>query len=48
MTNKIDLNKYSDFVREVTSKESNYMTDFINRVQDVDLKDMEKIGRAHV
>jgi NTP pyrophosphatase (non-canonical NTP hydrolase) len=41
MTNRIDLNKYSDFVREVTSKESNYMTDFINRVHEVDLADME-------
>jgi NTP pyrophosphatase (non-canonical NTP hydrolase) len=38
---QIDLNKYSEFVQQVTSKESNFMTDFINRVQEVDLQDME-------
>jgi NTP pyrophosphatase (non-canonical NTP hydrolase) len=38
---QIDLNKYSEFVQAVTSKESNFMTDFINRVHDVDTEDME-------
>lgn len=38
---QIDLNKYSEFVKQVTSKESNYMSDFINRVQEVDIQDME-------
>jgi NTP pyrophosphatase (non-canonical NTP hydrolase) len=38
---QIDLNKYSEFVEQVTSKESNFMSDFINRVHDIDLQDME-------
>ena len=32
---QIDLNKYQDFVREVTSKESNYPNDFIARVKEI-------------
>jgi NTP pyrophosphatase (non-canonical NTP hydrolase) len=35
MTQNIDLNKYTDFVREVTSKESNYNDDFIARLDEV-------------
>lgn len=31
----IDLNKYKDFVGEVTSEESNRMSDFLHRVQDL-------------
>jgi NTP pyrophosphatase (non-canonical NTP hydrolase) len=38
---QIDLNKYSEFVKQVTSKESNHMSDFIDRVHEVDLQDME-------
>lgn len=38
---QIDLNKYTEFVGKVTSDESNYMSDFINRVHEVDLEDME-------
>lgn len=33
---QIDLNKYSDFVEEVTSKESNDLTTFMNRLDRVD------------
>ena len=33
---QIDLNKYSDFVKEVTSKESNDLTTFMNRLDDLD------------
>lgn len=36
MSNKIDLNKYSDFVFEVTSKESKDLTDYMNRLDDLD------------
>ncbi len=32
---QIDLNKYHDFVSEVTSKESNYPDDFIARVKEI-------------
>jgi len=32
MKQKIDLHKYSDFVKEVTSKESNNHDDFISRL----------------
>ena len=32
---QIDLNKYQDFVREVTSKESNYPDDFIARIKEI-------------
>jgi NTP pyrophosphatase (non-canonical NTP hydrolase) len=31
----IDLNKYKEFVGEVTSEESNRMSDFMHRVQDL-------------
>lgn len=31
----IDLNKYKEFVGEVTSEESNRMSDFLHRVQDL-------------
>ena len=33
---QIDLNKYSDFVKEVTSKPSNDLTIFMNRLDDLD------------
>jgi NTP pyrophosphatase (non-canonical NTP hydrolase) len=33
---RIDLNKYSDFVKEVTSKESNDLTTFMDRCDDLD------------
>ena len=36
MSDRIDLNKYSDFVFEVTSKESSNLTDFMNRLDDLD------------
>jgi NTP pyrophosphatase (non-canonical NTP hydrolase) len=36
MSDRIDLNKYSDFVFEVTSKESNNLTDFMNRLDELD------------
>lgn len=32
---QIDLNKYQDFVREVTSAESNYPDDFISRIKEI-------------
>jgi NTP pyrophosphatase (non-canonical NTP hydrolase) len=32
----IDLNKYSDFVKEVTSKPSNDLTTYMNRLDDLD------------
>jgi NTP pyrophosphatase (non-canonical NTP hydrolase) len=32
MINNIDLNKYKDFVEAITSRPSNYLTDFINRL----------------
>ena len=32
---QIDLNKYQDFVREVTSKESNYPEDFVARINEI-------------
>jgi NTP pyrophosphatase (non-canonical NTP hydrolase) len=33
---QIDLNKYSDFVKEVTSKPSNDLTTFMDRLDDLD------------
>ena len=33
---QIDLNKYSNFVKEVTSKPSNDLTTFMNRLDDLD------------
>ena len=33
---QIDLNKYSSFVKEVTSKPSNDLTTFMNRLDDLD------------
>ena len=33
---QIDLSKYSDFVKEVTSKESNDLTTFMDRCDDLD------------
>jgi len=32
---QIDLNKYQDFVREVTSNASNYPTDLIDRISEI-------------
>ena len=32
---QIDLNKYQDFVREVTSNESNYPEDFVARINEI-------------
>jgi len=36
MTQKIDLNKYQEFVEAVTSKPSNDLTTFINRLDELD------------
>lgn len=36
MTKKIDLNKYSEFVKEVTSEASNDLTTFMNRLDIID------------
>ena len=36
MTNKIDLSRYQDFVEAVTSKPSNDLTTFMNRLDEVD------------
>ena len=36
MTKKIDLNKYSEFVEAVTSKESKDLTSFMNRLDRLD------------
>ena len=36
MTDKIDLNKYKDFVEAVTSAESNDLTSFMNRLDRLD------------
>ena len=36
MTQKIDLNKYQDFVEAVTSKPSNDLTTFMNRLDELD------------
>lgn len=33
----IDLNRYKDFVAEVTSKNSNEFTSFVNRINDLDI-----------
>ncbi len=37
---QVDLNKYSDFVKEVTSGASNSTTDFINRVDILSKEDI--------
>ena len=37
MTTHIDLNKYTDFVRAVTSNESNNLTHFVNRCDDLNV-----------
>ena len=34
---QIDLNKYQDFVREVTSKESNYPDDLVDRIDQLNV-----------
>lgn len=34
---QIDLNKYQDFVREVTSKESNYPDELIDRIDQLNI-----------
>jgi NTP pyrophosphatase (non-canonical NTP hydrolase) len=39
MTQKIDLNKYKDFVEAVTSKASNDLTTFMNRCDELDGND---------
>ena len=39
MTKQIDLNKYSEFVEAVTSRPSNDLTDFINRLDNLDGND---------
>lgn len=36
MTKQVDLNKYQDFVEAVTSKESNDLTEFMNRLDRID------------
>lgn len=36
MTHNIDLNKYKEFVLEVTSKPSKDLTEFMNRLDDLD------------
>lgn len=36
MNNQIDLKKYQDFVQAVTSKESNDLTEFMNRLDQLD------------
>ena len=36
MTTKVDLNKYTEFVEAVTSKESNDLTTFMNRLDQLD------------
>jgi len=36
MTNKVDLNRYMEFVQAVTSKESNDLTAFMNRLDRLD------------
>jgi NTP pyrophosphatase (non-canonical NTP hydrolase) len=36
VTNQIDLNKYQNFVAAVTSRESNDLTTFMNRMDEVD------------
>ena len=36
MTNKIDLNKYSEFVEKITSETSNDLTTFMNRLDRID------------
>jgi NTP pyrophosphatase (non-canonical NTP hydrolase) len=35
----IDLNKYKDFVEAVTSRPSNELTDFINRLDNLDINE---------
>ena len=39
MTNNIDLNRYKDFVAEVTSDPSNSLTAFMNRCDELDVND---------
>ena len=36
MTNQVDLNKYMEFVKAVTSKESHDLTEFMNRLDRLD------------
>ena len=36
MTNQVDLKKYQEFVQAVTSKESNDLTEFMNRLDRLD------------
>ena len=36
MSNQVDLNKYQEFVQAVTSKESNDLTEFMNRLDRLD------------
>ena len=36
MSNQVDLKKYQDFVQAVTSKESNDLTEFMNRLDRLD------------
>lgn len=39
MTNNIDLNRYKDFVAEVTSNPSNSLTAFMDRCDELDIND---------
>jgi NTP pyrophosphatase (non-canonical NTP hydrolase) len=48
MTQQIDLNKYQDFVEAVTSKPSNDLTTFMNRLDELDGKFDETIPDINV
>ncbi len=39
--NNVDLNKYKDFVEAVTSRPSNDLTDFINRLDNLDANEQD-------
>lgn len=42
----IDLNKYSQFVKEVTSEESNDLTTFLNRIDELD-GNYDQVHQSH-
>lgn len=45
MTQKIDLNKYQEFVQAVTSKPSNDLTTFLDRCDELDANWIEEEGQ---
>ena len=48
MTEKIDLNKYTEFVEAITSKQSNDLTSFMNSLDRIDANYNEVDGGASI